>query len=158
MEEEQKKEERADPCAQCGEYLAGWKRALADYDNLKKDLARERGDMRRDATVASAESFLAVADHFDQALRFQPEVDEKAKAWLSGILHIRTVLDESLRLLGFEPVGKAGEAFDPILHEAAGKRREEGTPPDAILEVMSRGWKTGDRVIRPARVIVNEAN
>lgn len=136
------------------EYLAGWKRALADYDNLKKDLARERGEMRRDAMEAAAEAFLTVAAHFDQAVRFQPP-DESTRKWLAGVLHIRSVMDEAFHSLGMTPFGEVGEAFDPGRHEAAGRRPQDDAKPDAIVEVVSRGWKIGDRIIRPASVIVN---
>lgn len=137
------------------EYLAGWKRALADYDNVKKDMARERGEMRRDAIENAAEAFLPALEHFDAAVRFTPEVDDKAKGWLQGILHIRRELEEAMRQLGVEPFGEVGEPFDPMKHESAGSRAEEGKAANVILEVLRKGWKMSDRLIRPASVIVN---
>jgi len=142
--------------AKCAEYLAGWKRALADYDNLKKDLSRERNDMRREAMEAAAEEFLPALEHFDAALRFTPEVDAKAKGWLQGILHIRRELEDAMKSLGVEPFGAVGEPFDPSKHEASGERSEEGKEPNTIAEVLRQGWKMGDRVIRPAHVIINQ--
>ena len=142
--------------AKCLEYLSGWKRALADYDNLKKDLSRERGEMRRDAMEAAAEEFIPALEHFDAAVRFTPEVDDKAKGWLSGILHIRRELEEAMKTLGAEPIGAVGETFDPTKHESSGSRTEDGKPEGIILEVLRRGWKIGDRIIRPASVIVND--
>lgn len=141
--------------AKCAEYLAGWKRALADYDNLKKELSRERAEMRRDAMEAAAEEFLPALEHFDAALRFTPEVDQKAQGWLQGILHIRRELEDAMKSLGVEPFGAVGDTFDPSKHESSGERSEEGKAPNTIAEVLRQGWKMGERVIRPAHVIVN---
>lgn len=134
------------------EYLIGWKRALADYDNLKKDLARERTDARRYAMESAAEAFLPVIEHFEAAVKFTPELEGNAKAWLSGVLHIQRELEEAMKSLGLESFGEVGEPFDPMKHESVGTK--EGGTPDTIAEVVRRGWKMGDRVVRPANVMV----
>ncbi|GEM_PF-1015114 len=182
--------------------MLGWKRALADYDNLKKDLSKERVEMRRDATIRAAQSFLAVLDNFDAAVKFQPDISALSRAergtsedpsplaqentgaergtsgdpwsdadlgkrmasWLSGILFIRTQLETALRDLGLEPFGNVGDAFDANLHEAVDSRHCEEPQamkqsPDSsgtILEVVRRGWKMGDKVVRSASVIVSK--
>ena len=153
MEEKKEPEELE---VKCAEYLAGWKRALADYDNLKKDMGRERQEMRRDAMESAAEAFLPALEHFDAAVRHAPELDENGKGWLSGVLHIRRELEEAMKTLSVEPFGAVGETFDPMKHEAGGSREEAGAPPNSVVEVVSRGWRMGDRIIRPASVIVNE--
>ena len=143
-------------CAQCDEYLTGLKRALADYDNLKKDLSRERAQMHVHAVERSVLAILPVLDNFDAAFKFAPtEVDPKTKQWLQGVLHVRTQLEDALKELGLDPFGEVGEAFDPLRHEAGAERSEEGKPPNTVLEVVRRGWRLGDRVIRPAKVIIN---
>jgi len=139
------------------EATAGWKRALADYDNLKKDLAKERADMTRHVQWRAAQSFLPVLDNFDQAVKFTPAgLDQQAQNWLAGILFIRVQLERALAELGCEPFGAAGDPFDPNLHEAVSQRKEEGTEPGVVLDVARRGWKMGDTVVRPAGVIVSE--
>ena len=158
--------------------MAGWKRALADYDNLKKDLSRERTEMRKDAVLDAAHAFIAVLDNFDQAVKFTPEIPTSyqpqatsLRSWLAGILHIRTQLETSLRDLGLEPFGAIGEAFDPNLHEIVASSPDvilsvsEGSrdsSPSAqndmeeqVKEVIHRGWKIGERIVRPAKVIVS---
>lgn len=147
--------------AQCEEYLAGWKRALADYDNLKRDLARERDDIRRYAIERAAEGFLGVLEHFDQAMRYEPDFsscDEAMKkqltSWLAGITHIRTAMVEELKTLGLEPVEpEVGSTFDPGTQESVGSR-EDGVS-DRVLEVVSRGWQMGGKILRPPRVIIS---
>lgn len=143
------------PCEECQEYLSGWKRALADYDNLKKDLAKERSDVRRSATQHAAFQLLPVLDNFDQSLKFQPEgLNGKAQGWLQGILHVRTQLESVMRELELEPFGERGEVFDPNRHEAGGERSEENMVSGIVIEVIQRGWKQGERVVRPAKVII----
>lgn len=137
------------------EYLAGWKRALADYDNLKKDLGRERSDMRAAAIADAAMRVIPVLDNFDVATKFVPEgVDDKLRNWLTGILFIQTQLDAALKDMGVEPFGVVGDAFDANLHDAVGERSVADAQPGHVVEVVARGWKLGERIIRPAKVIV----
>lgn len=153
-------------CEKCDEYLIGWKRALADYDNLKKDLMKEREGMRRAVKEDVAKSIIPILDHFDQALKFKPEgLDVKVENWLTGMLHVRNQLESVLWELGIEPFGKVGDVFDPNLHESVGVQASsppltrgeyEGDlhEPEFIVEVSLRGWKMGGRVIRPAGVVI----
>ncbi len=153
MTEKNKNEE----CDTCPEYLAGWKRALADYDNLKKDLGKERVDMRQSAIADAASRMIPVLDNFDTAVKFVPEgIDDKLRNWLIGILFVQTQLEEALRHMGLEPFGAPGELFDTNLHEAAGERDEETTQTNTILEVVARGWKQTNKIIRPAKVIISK--
>lgn len=152
MTDEEKKE-----CQNCAVALAGWKRALADYDNLKKDLARERVGMRQDAVLEAARAFIAVLDNFDQAVKHVPEgLDDKTKGWVNGALFIRTQLETSLHDLDLEPFGAVGDVFDPSIHEIVSEREEEGASEHSILEVAHRGWKIGERIVRSAKVVVKK--
>jgi len=143
-------------CDKCQEYLAGWKRALADYDNLNKDLNSKLGEMRRSATAEVTVTMLPVMDNFDQAVKFQPEgLDGKTEQWLSGILHVRTQMEAVLAEMGVTPIGKVGEILDANIHETGGERTEKDKPDQSVLEVVQRGWKAGESILRPARVIIN---
>ncbi len=155
MQNDQKEPEAA-ACNTCPEYLAGWKRALADYDNLKKDLVKERAEIRQYTTQQLVDSLIPALDHFGQALRFEPDGDPKVKTWITGVLHVRKEFEEALRQFGAEAFGKPGEKFDPNLHEAVQEREDADQDDQAILEVVDAGWKLNGRVIRPARVIVNK--
>ncbi len=143
-------------CQKCEEYLAGWKRALADYDNLQKDLARERAEIRARVKQDVAHQLIGVLDNFDQAAKFQPEgLSKELEVWLTGLMHVKTQLEGVMRDLGLEPYGAVGETFDAHLHDAGGEKSEEDKADQAILEVVTRGWKLGDRIVRPAKVIIN---
>jgi len=140
----------------CDEYLNGWKRALADYDNLKKELANERVQMRNTAIEQISFSFLPVLDHFDQALKFKPDgLDEKSEKWLQGILHVRTQLENVLQEMGLESFGKEDDQFDPHLHDAVSEQESKDVELGIILQVLQRGWKRGDHIIRPAKVVIS---
>lgn len=143
-------------CEKCDEYLTGWKRALADYDNIKKDLIREKQMLRHSLAEEFILSVLPVLDNFDQATKHKPNSEgQEIDVWLTGILHIRTQLEEVLKSIGAEPFGHPGEAFDPTVHEASGENRDQDKPDQSILEINQRGWKINDKIIRPAKVIVN---
>lgn len=142
--------------AQRDEYLAGWKRALADYDNLKKDLARERGETRRAITVELLLILLPLMNNFDEAAKHRPHTDdEAADKWIAGALQIRIQLEAALKELGAESFEGTGEKFNPELHESSGSRRETQREDQTILEVVQRGWKINGRVVFPAKVIIN---
>ncbi|MBI4437773.1 nucleotide exchange factor GrpE [Candidatus Uhrbacteria bacterium] len=150
------KGDKGSTCGTCEEYLAGWKRALADYDNLKKDLARERTELRARLKEDVAHQLIGVLDNFDQAARFKPEgLSQELEVWLMGLMHVKSQLEGVMREIGLEPFGAARERFDAHLHDALGERREEDKADQEILEVVTRGWRLGDRVVRPAKVIIN---
>ncbi|KKW32820.1 MAG: Protein GrpE [Candidatus Uhrbacteria bacterium GW2011_GWA2_52_8d] len=143
-------------CEKCDEYLAGWKRALADYDNLQKDLARERTEIRTRVKQDVAHQLIAVLDNFDQAAKFQPDgLGKELEVWLKGLMHVKSQLEGVTREMGLEAYGAVGEIFSAQLHDAGGERSEEDKADQEILEVVSRGWKLGDRIVRPAKVIIN---
>jgi molecular chaperone GrpE len=147
---------QASPASKEDEYLAGWKRALADYDNLKKDLSRERGEMRRASTVELLLHLLPVMNNFEVAVKHRPFSDDKnTEAWVNGILTIKGQLETALKELGAEPFEGLGEKFNPEFHESAGSRRETEKEDQIILEIVRRGWKVGDKVVCPAKVIIN---
>lgn len=148
--------------AKCAEFEQGWKRALADYENLRRDMAERSSEARRDIQKAFAESLLPIVDNFGQAVRFAPkpedlpeEAQKQIGPWLQGVLYIEKQFAEALASLGVEKIEATG-AFDPHLHEAAESRTEEGKADGEILELIQEGWRLGDKVLRPAKVIVNE--
>lgn len=148
---------------QCAEYLAGWKRALADYENLKKELSLRETETRRYLVTDLVQSFLPVIDNFDAAVRHTPPLDalppESKKTlenWLQGVVYIQKQFADSLASIGVERMKTIGEAFNPEFHEAGGTKHEEGKALNEILEEVQTGYAIAGRVIRPAKVIINE--
>ena len=156
-EEEQSTETPpVDACAKCDEYKFGWQRALADYDNLKKDLGKEKDQMRRAVKESGAHELIPVLDNLDQALKFQPQdLDDKTKSWLQGVMHVRAQIEQVLNGMGAEAFGNVGDTFDPHKHDAVKDLSPEGSEGESkIVEIVQRGWKIGDQMIRPAAVVV----
>lgn len=137
------------------EYLAGWKRARADYQNREKEVAREREAFARFATQRLLLDFLPVLDHAKQALAAAPPLNGPESEWLTGIRHVFEGLRSMLRSHGIEEMQVLGERFDPERHEAVGSRKEDGKEPDTILEEVRPGYLLHGRVLRPAQVIIS---
>lgn len=128
------------------EYLDGWKRALADYENLQRDMSSRLDDAKNRMKSDFAHDLLPVMDNFAQAVNHAPKLEDTHKPWLDGVLYIQKQFEDVLKGLGLEKIEVT--EFDPNLHEAVGEGEE-------LKEVQS-GWKIGERVIRPAQVITKK--
>lgn len=153
----------ADLEAKSEQYLAGWKRALADYVNLQKRAGEDRDNDRRRVRSALAENLLPVVDNFGLVTKHVPDlstapedVQKKFATWYQGIALIEKQFGEALADLGVTPIEALGKPFDPNLHEASSTRHIDGTDPGVVIEEMIRGWKMGDIVLRPSQVVVSE--
>lgn len=145
-------------CSQCEEATAGWKRALADYDNLKKDLAQEKEEMRASIKLAFTLELLPVLENLQEATTHRPkDLDKNVENWVQGILHINKQLEDVVEnKLGIVSFGKAGDVFDPNLHEAIGEKTDTTRPDQIVLQVVKKGWKQKNGYVSvPAKVIVN---
>ncbi|MBU1126225.1 MAG: nucleotide exchange factor GrpE [Patescibacteria group bacterium] len=145
----------------CNEYLAGWKRALADYENLKQDVQKQLSDGRNRIKESLAHELLPVVDNFQQAVHHipPPEADEATVAgWLQGVTFIAKQFEDVMQSMGIEKIVTIGRIFDPNEHEAVSTQTEEDKSDQEILEEITQGWKMGDAVIRPAKVIINNLN
>lgn len=146
--------------AQAAEYLAGWKRALADYENAKKEMREARREGIAWGKVEAAEAFLGAIDALDAATKFAPDLsaaDESTRkaleGWVAGVKHVQALFLSSLEGLGITRVPTSG-VWNPHKHESVGER-ESGEPQGTILEVVAQGYTMGERLIRPARVIIS---
>jgi molecular chaperone GrpE len=138
------------------EYLAALQRERAEFMNFKRRTSEEREAMLGLAAEGLIRKVLALADDFDLAVEHRPEtgVDE---AWVEGI----AAIDRKLRLL-LESEGVSlieaspGMRFDPREHEAVANVPATGRPGGEVVDVLRRGYRLRDRVIRPALVAVAE--
>jgi len=130
------------------EYLNGWKRAKADLINYKKEEARRLEEIVKFSTSDLVEDIIPVFDSFDLAITTL-EKDTHAE---KGIHMIRAQLEDTLKKRGLETVKtKAGDVFDPTMHESVGEIDSEH-PPGTIAQEIERGYKLHGRVVRAARV------
>ena len=144
---------RAEAEALRDQYLADLKRVAADFDNYRKRVAREREALVTRAHAGLVEAILPVLDDLGRALE-AAGLHEEAKLE-DGVRLVHRQLSDVLAREGLQEI-PTDVAFDPHVHEALAaipSEAEEGT----ILEVVQRGYLLGDRVLRPARVVVAAA-
>jgi molecular chaperone GrpE len=133
-----------------------WKRALADYANLQKDVARERMEMGQYATLRVVERFLPVFDNFHVAVSHMPQTEDKTVLnWALGVGFIQKQIDDAMKDLGLTAIVTEGKTFDAAKHEAVGEE-DGGKPPGSILKEVQKGYEINGKVVRPSKVIVNK--
>ena len=139
--------------AKAAENLEGWQRARAEFDNARKRFQKGRLEARTNAMVNIAEQLLPVLDDFDLAFGNVP--DEVAESeWFGGLELIPRKMFGILEKIGIERVGSVGEAFDPNFHNAIMREDSAEYETDTVIREFQGGYKIGDRVIRPAIVVV----
>ncbi len=147
------KEETTDWQVKAEEYLAGWKRAMADYANREKELGREKTEIAEYAVADAAGDFLPVLDNLKQAMAHVPE-DQRELGWVKGISFIVRQFEETLKAHGVTPFASLGTPFDPGRHEAVGE--EEGAAPGTVTREVAAGYEMRGKVLRPAKVVVGK--
>ena len=136
------------------EYLEGWQRARAELSNARKRFEREQQNAYANAKTGVLSSFLPIVDDFERALDTLPEAlaDEP---WLDGIKLILRKHQRFLEQAGVEPIEAEGKEFDPFFHEAVTHEPSEDVPQGYVIAELQRGYKAGDRVLRPSMVRVS---
>ena len=135
------------------EYLDSLQRLKAEFDNFRKRTAREYESMSARANEGLLNELLPILDDLERALE-AAEQHEEAKLE-DGVRLVQRSLAEITRRHGLEEIETEG-AFDPHVHEALLAQPAEGAEPCSVLEVLQKGYRLGDRVLRPARVVVAE--
>jgi molecular chaperone GrpE len=126
-----------------------YKRALADLDNYRKRSQREIERRVAEATGAVLRDWLEAVDSVERALRMAPE--DPCNEGLRAVLE---QMDGILARQGVRRIGAPGEAFDPERHEAVAVRTSTDAPDRTVLGVERSGFESGERVVRPAQVVV----
>lgn len=126
-------------------------RTLAEYDNFRKRSAKEREGFYADAKALCIAELLPVLDNFERALLVQ---DSDLESYKKGMEMINTSFVDTLKKLGVEAFGEEGEDFDPNFHNAVLHIENEELGENVIAQVFSKGYKIGDKVLRPAMVQV----
>lgn len=133
------------------EYMDGWQRSKADYVNVLKRGEEEKKAAQEKGTVKAAKAFIGVLDSLTRA-EASGDVPEAFQS-------IAKQLHDAATSLGLVAFGSVGDAFNPEHHEALGQDAvEDILLDDTITVVLEQGWKTGDTVIRAAKVRVGQAN
>jgi len=125
-------------------------RTLADFDNFRKRVERERADDRKYATVELLREIVGVVDNFERALAAEGDQDDLKQ----GVEMILRQLEETLRRSGVEEVAAIDQEFDPAVHEAVSRVEDPDVETPRVVEEMQRGYKLHERLLRPAIVRV----
>jgi molecular chaperone GrpE len=151
---EELKQLRAD-AAKAGEYYERLLRQVAETDNLRKRLAKEKQDAIRYANESLIEQLLPTMDSFDMAMFAVKNADETTIDSLkTGIEMVHTQLKRTLEEVGLSEIDAAGQSFDPSLHEAMSRKETDEADEGTVLEQIRKGYKLKDRLVRPASVVV----
>ncbi|MDP3996631.1 MAG: nucleotide exchange factor GrpE [bacterium] len=138
------------------EYLTGWQKSQADFVNLRKRDEEDKKNFIKFATGNVLADIIPVLDSFDMAMG-NKEVWEKAdKNWRMGVEYIYNQLVSSLQTHGLSIISpKAGDVFSPAEHDAVSSEKTEDKESDhKIASVSQKGYRLGDKVLRPAKVII----
>ncbi len=136
--------------AKIAENLDGWQRAVAEFQNFKKRLERDREADQITMKGDLIRKFLPILDDLERAMQERPAEDP----WSEGIDLIRRKLQTILDAEGLKRMEAEGEVFDPNYHEAISTEPVDGMESGRIVAVVQNGYMLGDRVIRPAQVRV----
>jgi molecular chaperone GrpE len=138
-----------DLAAQLARVEDRYKRAVADLDNYRKRVAREVQRHMEESRDRLISDWLQAVDSVERALRMDPEAPER-----DGLQAVVEQMESILARQGVQRIGAAGERFDPERHEAIAVRDSEDVPDQTVVEVARSGFAVGNRVLRPAQVVV----
>lgn len=152
-EKDLKNEESIDEIKkQAAEYLAGWQRAKADFINYKKDIESRESELVQFAVAGTIMELLPI---YEALVKAANDNSASAEDWRKGIVQLEKKFANYLADLGIKQIKTVGEKFNHDFHEAVGKRKDEGREEGIILEEAQAGFMMGEKVMRPAKVIVN---
>ena len=151
------KKELSETKEKCAEYLEGWQRARADLVNARKRDDEARKSFTEFAKEGIISDLLPVLDSFESAMGNKEAWEKVDPNWRTGVEYIFTQLERALethKLVALDPIGKP---FNPLEHDSVGHEEVDKKNDGKVVGVKQKGYKIGEKIIRPARVIVGEA-
>ena len=136
------------------EYLALAQRTQADFENFRKRMTRDVAAAEARGVTRLAKELLPALDNLGRALAAAETEGESAGHLGTGVKLVQDELLAALRRVGIEPFSPEGERFDPNEHEAMVQQPVEGAASGTVVEVYQQGFRCGESVLRPARVVV----
>ncbi len=137
------------------EYLEGWRRERAAFENFRKEQEKRLDEFRKYATQDVVGSLLEVLDNLVLATLHAPK-DIADHKWFEGMRHIEKQFEQILGRHGVKEIEAISKKFDPVLHEVIEevKSLDKKQKSGIITEVIQKGYKLGDTVLRPSKVKV----
>jgi molecular chaperone GrpE len=131
-------------------------RAVADLENYRKRNKRDLDDARAEAKTKVLKEMLPVVDNLERAVE-HAEKSQDPGAVVDGIRLVLRQFLTAFERVDVTPVDAANQPFDPNLHEAISQQETDEFPPGTVVTVLQRGYRLGDRLLRPALVVVAKA-
>lgn len=128
-------------------------RQMADMANMRRRQAEDMQRTRENSVMQFASEMLPILDSFRMSLQSEGSQEDLQQ----GVQMILGMMMDLLSRHGVEEVQAEGESFDPRFHEAIAMLEKEGAEPGSVLEVHMPGYRIGDRVLRPSRVVVSKS-
>lgn len=160
---EAKSEPKSEWQLKAEEYLRDLKRVQADFENYKKRQAAEAKEFSSHLAKSIVADLIPVLTNLHAAAEHVP-ADLIESPWVKGITYIEKQFEDALKNYGVVPIeAKQGDPFNPIEHEAVDIEDQESGIEDSekghgtITRVVQKGYKIGERVIKPVQVIVNKS-
>lgn len=148
-------EELAQMKAELNKYKDVALRSVADLDNYRKRMAREKDDAIRYANAGFLERLIPILDNFELGLQAAKAAGSQS-AVLDGMSMVSKQLQDFLSSCGVETIDATGQHFDPNSHEAIAQEWNEEIPEGFVIRQLRKGYKLKDRLIRPANVVVSK--
>jgi molecular chaperone GrpE len=139
--------------AQADEYLDQLQRTAAQFANYKKRIERERSEFAQMANATLITRLLPILDDFERAFENMP-ASLSSVTWIEGLGLIYRKLQHVLEQEQVEAIETAGERFDPQLHQAVTSEEADGFEEGQIIAEVQKGYRLGERVLRPSMVRV----
>ena len=147
----------ADLVAERDKYLDLAQRTQADFENYRKRAAKDAASAGERAKAGLVRELLPVLDNLERALATAVHDDGDASPVVEGVRLVRADLIGVLERSGVESFDPVGEPFDPTVHEALSTRpAPDGTNPGVVMDVVEKGYRLNDTILRPARVVVSQ--
>ena len=131
-------------------------RTLADFDNFRKRSRRELAEMEKRSREDLIKELLPVFDNLERATA-HAETATDVKALADGIGLVKRQFLDTLSKIGIERIKTQGETFDPAVHEAVQQFETDQHPPGTVMHEVQAGYRQGDKLVRPAIVVVAKA-
>lgn len=139
------------------EYLTGWQKERADFANYRKQEEDRKAMLSESMRERILSRFLTVIDSFNMAFANKEAWEKVEPGWRKGVEYIYAQMNNVFEEYGVKPIGEVGDIFDPNIHESIEMVETDKKEDDhKISDVIQKGYKLGDRVLRPARVNVYE--
>ena len=128
-------------------------RAAADLENLRKRQKREAEDAKFETKAKVLKEMLPVVDNLERAVEHAAAGSEEKNPIVEGVQLVLRQFTTAFERLDVTAIDAMGQPFDPNLHEAI-SQQESDLPPGTVVQVLQRGYKSGDRLLRPSLVVV----